>query len=357
MIARSPAWSLYCGSGENGIYHLCLRDGGAGFESPTRVDQTHRSFFLATHPFRPVLYSIDLHAGTVTSFAACPDGALELIDCLPTGGKAPCHLAVDPRGRLLLVAHYEGEITLLPILSETGGLAPVARTVILEGKGACALRQDRSHPHGLTFNADGTLAYVADLGADRIFTLAVGGGPFSLELIPGGGKSATPGAGPRHIALTPSGNRAVVVNELSNTLAAYRLAEDREFMETAAASLLPSDFVGESFAAEVACHPNEPVCYASVRGHDSLVALTFDAREGTLHSPQWIESGGTSPQHFILSPEGDRLFAANTTSDSVSVFDLHPDTAYPVSRLESASVRQPMCLAVVHLIPSPHDRN
>src|SRR5438105_2412744 len=63
--------------------------------------------WLTWHPRLPVLYAVhELAEGAVCAVALGPDDTPRVLGTLPTGGAAPCHLAVTPDGRHLLAANY-----------------------------------------------------------------------------------------------------------------------------------------------------------------------------------------------------------------------------------------------------------
>ena len=70
------------------------------------------------------------------------------------------------------------------------------------------------------------------------------------------------GAGPRHLAFHPDGHHLFVVNELDNTLVAFRRDGER-FVPTARASTLPSGFSSHSQAAGSCAFPRRgTVCWS-----------------------------------------------------------------------------------------------
>lgn len=63
--------------------------------------------------------------GGITAYARRPDtGALRELGARSSGGAAPCQLAIDPSGRALLVANYEGGSVLAASIEPDGSLGP-----------------------------------------------------------------------------------------------------------------------------------------------------------------------------------------------------------------------------------------
>ncbi len=95
--------------------------------------------------------------------------------------------------------------------------------------------------------------------------------------------AAAPGAGPRHLAFTPSGDALFVINELNSTIASYAWDAARGTLERLGdpVSTLPAGFTGENITAEIAVHPNGEFLYGSNRGHDSLAIFRIGSEPGS----------------------------------------------------------------------------
>jgi 6-phosphogluconolactonase len=337
-ILLPPAF-LYCASGEAGIHRLDPNP-----QSSHRVTEAYpaKSFFLAAHPSRPVLYSVNERTGTISAMAVAPDGTLSLITEVRTHGTIPCHVAVDPLAQFVAVAIYRGGVEIFP-LRKDGGLEPSSDVHQPTGNGPNP-RQEGSHPHSVTL-VDG-VAYVADLGSDRIFALKIEGAPPHFVPLPQKTQVLARGSGPRHFSVHPGGTHAVSVNELDNTVTAFtREPVSGRLIPAGNLSTLPPDFKDESWTAEVGYHPKLDLCYASNRGHDTLAIFSFEPRTGGLQGPQFFSSGGEKPQHFLFNSTGTLLFIANMGSNNVSCYRMNRSTGMPLKRLPDYPVKKPMCLA------------
>src|SRR5688572_3293795 len=80
--------------------------------------------FLALDPTQPYLYAVNSmndyegrRSGSVSAYALNPaTGALTFLNRLPSNGRRPIHLSVEPSGRYVLVANItEGTVAMLPI--------------------------------------------------------------------------------------------------------------------------------------------------------------------------------------------------------------------------------------------------
>ncbi len=314
---------VYCGSMKEGILTWLLDETARTFTPATQaLAAPWKSFFLAAHPTLPLLYSLDLPRGLVCAFAIETGGALRLLNEVPSSGGAPCHLEADAEGRFLLVANYNGDPAIFP-LDEQGRLGPAASTFHLEGSGPDAKRQTHTHPHGINLTPEG--AWVSDLGTDRISALTIAPGTLALAEDAARSVSLQPGDGPRHLALSPCGRFAAVVNELSNTVTTFRREEGGALTVLSTRSTLPAGYGETTHTAEIAFHPSAPAIYATNRGHDSVAILPFDAHSGALGEARFVASPG-KPQALALNQAGTLLLVANMEGGTVSLFAVDPAT-------------------------------
>jgi len=154
-----------------------------------------------------------------TSRSAAPGG--EQLARVPTGGAHPCHVAVHPSGRLLVVSDYGGATG---VVAAEGGVAQrLVQVVEPRGSGPRTDRQEGPHPHSAVFLDDGHVV-VADLGTDELrvhdVVLDAGGAPAGLDPDPVQVVAAPPGSGPRTalVRRRPGGDLLHVSGELDGTL-------------------------------------------------------------------------------------------------------------------------------------------
>jgi len=328
---------IYYSSQDQGIFFSTF-DEASGKVSPlVRAAKIPNSFFLTEHPSKPVLYSLDSPARQLMAFVMSPDGSLKEINRVDSRGDVACHLVVDEAGKFVAVANYEGGISLFPIRPD-GGVAEAGSIYQPTGGGPHS-RQDKSYPHGLAWLPGKNIVYLTDLGTDYIYAFRIENDKFVP--IPELAVKVRAGAGPRHIVLRP--DSALVVNELTNTVTLLSLDRTTgRLVETDTASTLPEGFKGESWTAEIVCHPRADACYATNRGHETVAIFSID--HGKLERRQIIESGGKWPQHLAFDSRGETLFVAHTKSDNISLHRLDPKTGLQIEKVGEIPISQPMCI-------------
>lgn len=334
---------IYTASADSGI-QVATFDPGTGEISASRLAAEANCLFMIAHPSLPVIYTVEAKEKRVSAYKVLSGGSLELLNQVDAGGAVPCHLTVDAEATFLTVANYNGGVALFA-LDDEGRISEVKDHRVLEGKGPHS-RQEKSHPHGVTLAPDEKLLYVPDLGTDRVAALRVDKQGWKLVPVPESNGVVEPGSGPRHVAFSPDGRLAVAVNELSNTLTLFPWdSEQGALGEGTVYPMLPEDWEGTTWAAEIEFHPSGRYCYASNRGEHSLVLYPVLQEEVGLGAPAWLRDTGTDPQHHLTDPSGRWLLVAFRTSDEVAVYPLDPEQGeVRGNRVFHYPVNKPMCV-------------
>ncbi|MGN5376006.1 lactonase family protein [Sphingomonas hankookensis] len=318
--ARARGWrpaliaGTYAAKGGAGLYRLPAAGRGwrVGAADPALRDA---SFGVSRGSMR---YLVRESAGG-RMIATDRDGKI-LVD-LPSGGDDPCHVAIDPAGRLLAVANYSsGTVAIYPLAA---GIPqpPVVRQH--RGTGPRADRQGGPHAHWVGFTPDNRFLHSVDLGADAIFAYPLASGEIGEPMV---AWRAPAGAGPRHLAYHPALPVAYCVTELANTLVTLDAQFDGTLTSRATTSLLPAGWQGRSQAAHIAIDRAGRRLYASNRGHDSIAMFDL-AEDGSATLAGHVPCGGDWPRFFLLLEDTGQLLVANERSGEVAVFALTRDGA------------------------------
>ena len=299
--------------------------------------------FVAPHPTGEYLYAAvrEDGEGAIRAFEVNPEsGELNAVDKAPSGALSPCHCSVDATGQYLFVAHYAGgAVSMLPI-DEDGRLGPPIDVVEHAGSSVDPERQDAPHPHSISPGPDDRFVYVPDLGTDQVHVYEVDRDDATLS--PYATTDVQEGAGPRHLAFSPDGDRAYLINELDSTITSFDRDSDGRLTRLSATTTLPEAFDGSNKTAEVAVHPSGEFVFGSNRGHDSI--STFAVENDGLSPVDHTPTGGEWPRHFAIGPEGQFLFVENRDTDDITVFRID-DEAGTLSSVDGRlSVSQPVCI-------------
>ncbi|MBV8456805.1 MAG: lactonase family protein, partial [Acetobacteraceae bacterium] len=303
-----------------------------GALSPVQQVQSANPSFVALDPSRRFLYVINeiddyegQKSGSAEAYAIDPNtGMIKLLNRQSLDSPIPAHLAVDPTGHHLVVANYiGGDFVVLPIEAD-GRLGAVSGQIKDNGSGPNKERQEAPHPHSVVFDPAGRFIAAADLGIDKVqtFRLTDGGLTRVSEA------SVAPGAGPRHVAFDPSGQRLYVIAELNATVTvlAYdaNTGQIGKILQTV--STEPAGYNGPHSTAEIAVHPSGKFLYGSNRGHNSIVGYRIDPSTGLLSVIGFATQNVNFPRNFAIDPSGKWLYVANQKGDTIVQFEINQQT-------------------------------
>jgi 6-phosphogluconolactonase len=301
--------------------------------------------FMVVHPNGRWLYAVsETDDGLVYALELQRDPfSLRVINHQPSGGAAPCHLALSADGAWLAVANYtSGTASLLPI-ADDGTLGIPADLVRHSGSGPHPRRQEGPHAHSATFTPDGGFVIIADLGIDAlmVYRLDTPTGRLSLhEQV-----ATEPGAGPRHLAVHPNGQCIYVANELGNTVSVYAYDGTGGLQHRQTLPSLPPD-APENTIADIHLDAAAERLYVSNRGHNSIAVYGVSAH-GELRHIATPSCGGNWPRNFAVAPGGAHVLVANQRSDGVMVLPITPDDTALGAPVALATMPAPACVVFV----------
>ena len=166
--------------------------------------------WLEVDPASSLVYAISETRSEVYRMRLAPDlASVTVLETMELPGSGPAHLLVDREGGHAYSANYgSGSWTQLR-LGEEGELEDVTRHLTFPGN--CT-----SHPHQ-TLTRGGWL-WVTDLGCDTVYTLTSDPDQSWVTTM------VSPGCGPRHMALHPTRDLAVLLCEQKSLVVLYRKA-------------------------------------------------------------------------------------------------------------------------------------
>lgn len=346
------------GTESQGIYVAKFDSETGKLSEPTLAGEVANPSFLARHPSRPLLYCVSEIAdlagkptGGITALAIdLPSGTLMKINEQPSLGAGPCQVSVDPSGRCVVAANYGGGSTVCLGIRADGGLEPAVEGVPggfiqHEGSSINTQRQEGPHAHCARTTPDGQFVLVPDLGIDLVLVHALNATNATLE--PKTAGIVPPGSGPRHITFNADGSRAYVINELALTVTGFNFDANEGTLEPfQTVSTIPDDVTDrEGFStAEVVMHPSGRFLYGSNRGHHSIAMFAVNESNGELTLLGVEPIRGQTPRNFNITPDGRWLLAAGQDSNTVTVFSIDPETGRLAFTGQSVDLPKPVCI-------------
>jgi len=345
------------GYGE-GISTSTLKSDGS-MTQPVLVARQAKPSFFCLHPALDILYAVtetmrnepDNPASVVAyrfdrqSLLRGETKELAVINSKSIDGDIPCHVVVDSSGRAMVISNYINGSVVVYKINQDGSIGEESCNIvhkILADKKA-------SNAHCCAISPSNRWALVADLGLDRVFVYAFD--PSQGTLTPGHfpTMSLPTGSGPRHLSFHPNGEYVYVINESNMTMTSAQWNEQTgELKVINTVSTLPPDTPRTGFStAEVLVHPKGHFVFGSNRGHDSIVTMHVDFRNGALKRAFNESTQGKIPRNFRLTPSGEMLLAQNQNSDSVFSFHIDQESGQLTPTGHSIQVAAPACIRFI----------
>ena len=321
---------LYVGSYGKGIQAYQFDSATGQLKDIGRSGDAVNPSFLAADPDFRYLYAVSEVEGNVNGGVAAfsidrENGSLRALNSVSSAGVAPCHLAVDKTGKMLIVANYtSGGVSAYPI-GHDGRIGEISALLTAKGQGPNAERQEGPHAHEVLISSDNARAYVPDLGLDEIRLYRLD--PSKAGLAPNDPPvvKQSPGMGPRHLAFSPDEKFAYVMNELKSEVSVFKHDKATGNMtKVQDVSSIAPGYSGENGPAEILVDSRGKFVYATNRGADNIAVFSIDSYDGTLRQIQLISSEGTMPRGLEIDPSGRFIFAGNQKTDNFVVYHIDP---------------------------------
>lgn len=264
-----------------------------------------------------VIYAVtesDAENSLLTAFNAGNDG-YNIISRVKIGADSPCYVALTPDGRFVLTANYgDGTVAAFPVRKD-GGAGECCLRLRFIGHGPVPRRQDCSRIHCISFTPDRKYMLVNDLGNDSIygFTL-LEGCPQPVCESPAFTLKLHPGSGPRHIVFNTAGDRAYLINEISDTVTV--LGYDGK-------SLTPLQNIRANTedargAGDIRLSEDGKYLFASLRlKNDGIAAFRVDRTDGTL---EYIGHTATGIHPRNINRYKNLLFVSCRDSGKIEIY-------------------------------------
>ncbi|HQR07414.1 MAG TPA: lactonase family protein [Gemmatales bacterium] len=341
-----------------------------GAMTPVGVHQIGTSpSSLTINPAGTRLYSAnetdrvgDDKQGTISAFTIHrPDGKLELLNTVRSGGAGPTYVSLHPSGKFLLVANYfGGSVVVLPVLADgrlaepsdvkndSGKIGPSKATNAPPGSFAFS-GHDRTHAHMIQSDPSGRFVLHVDLGLDKIFVWKLDSQKGLLTPAAFPFVSLPPGDGPRHFHFHPNGRWFYSIQEEGSTIVLFDYdAATGQLTSRQTISTLPRGFAGSNFCSGILVSADGRFVYAGNRLHDSIGIFAV-GNQGTLTyvGEEWTH--GNYPRSFNFDPTGRFLYCCNQRGDNVAIFRIDQKTGSLTFTGHYTPVGNPSCIVFLDL--------
>ncbi|KFK95091.1 MULTISPECIES: 6-phosphogluconolactonase [unclassified Serratia (in: enterobacteria)] len=297
---------VYVASPESQQIHVWQLDEQGALALLQTVDAPGQVQPMAIHPDNTHLYVGVRPAFGIVSYRIEADGTLQEAGMAPLPGS-PTHISTDLQGRYLFSASYSGNCASVSPIGRDGVVtAPIQQ---IDGLTA---------PHSANIDPTNQLLLVPCLKEDRIrlFNLSQQGQltPHVQDAV-----TAAAGAGPRHMAFHPNQRFAYCVNELDGTVDVLAISENGgEYSLVQTLDMMPADFTGTRWAADIHITPDGRFLYASDRTA-SILTIFSVAADGSRIEVVGHHATEEQPRGFNIDHRGRFVISAGQKSGHIEV--------------------------------------
>lgn len=281
---------------------------------------------MTIHPDQTHLYVGVRPAFGIVSYRIEAGGMLLQAGMAPLPAS-PTHISTDLQGRYLFSASYSGNCASVSPIGHDGVVAAPAQQ-----------KDGLTAPHSANIDPTNQLVLIPCLKEDRIrlFDLSLDGQlrPHAQQAV-----EMAAGAGPRHMAFHHNGQYAYGVNELDGTVNVLTISENgKQYRLTQTLDVMPADFSGTRWAADIHITPNGRYLYTSDRSA-SILTIFSVSEDGSTLSVVGYHPTEAQPRGFNIDHSGRFLISSGQKSDHIAVYQIDQDSGklttlarYPVGK-------------------------
>jgi 6-phosphogluconolactonase len=340
----------YTATVSKGIYAFRFQPSTGKITPIGAVAEAPNPSFLTISPDHRFLYAVNwkgsdtVPGNTVSAYGLdAHTGQLTFLNKVSSRGEMPNHLTIDATGKTVLVANYAtGTFAALPVgpdgrLGESTGFD--------KHEGPKVPQHDAPHAHSVALSSDQRMAFVAELGLDRVYMYHLEAAKHTITPNDPPFITTVAGSGPRHLALHPNGKFLYANNETNSTATVFSYqAASGTLKELQNVSTLPPDIKARNSTAEIQIDRAGKFLYVSNRGHDSIAVFSIDSASGLLTPVEHVSTQGKTPRNFSLDATGAYLFAANENSSNIVLFRVDANTGRLTPTGQVLEVPSPSCV-------------
>jgi 6-phosphogluconolactonase len=277
--------------------------------------------------------------GAVTAYSINRlTGDLMLLNGQPALGS-PAHVSVDESGRYLFAAEYTGGwFEVFPILvggglgpavfqqQDVGNVGPTTSANAPPGSFAFSAHEGpNGHPHQMEADPSNRWVLGTDAGQDRIYVWKLTPGatpPLTPAATPF--VNAPPGDGPRHFAFHPNGVWMYSIQEEASTIMFWQFNRATGALSPQQViHSVPPGFAGTTFTSEIRISADGNFVYGANRTSDTICVFSI-GRDGTLTQVSHASTLGDYTRIFTIDPTGRFIVSGNQRADNVTTFRINP---------------------------------
>lgn len=289
----------------------------------------------------------------VQSFKIKPDGDLEPMNEMWSGGMRGCYLDVDANDKYLFVCGYhDGRVSMLQ-LNENGTIGAIVDTIYHKGMGRSAAdRSSRPHINCIKVTPDQKYLCAVDGGLDHVKVYEIDYLFHKLKLVDI--VRCDLESAPKMIRFSKDGKNAYVLNELKNTVDVYKYYIDKklgpEFERIQTVST--EDKKDNSTSSQnMEFSRDGKYLYCANVDTDAVAIFERDDITGMLKQICITKISGDFPKALAVFPDGKHFMSLNYESNDIGTYKVFHEKGYALMHGKPCKVYEPNCV-YIHKIPS-----
>ena len=269
------------------------------------------------------LYSIEDEG--VAVFKRDQNGDLSRINSVDIDGMRGCFLATDVDGKYLYVAGYhDGKVTVVHTHKD-GRLGSLMDGVFHSGVGSVAERNFRPHVNCVRPTPDNKYLCAVDNGIDQVKIYRINKRNHKLELVDI--LRCPRESGPRIIRFSADGRFAYVIFELSNEIKVYSYdgsgkQPEFELLQTISTLRKNDKDAIHNAACGLALAPDGKHLFCTTAGENTVSMFEIDPETGFLTKKFTLPVSGDYPKDLVIFPDNMHIAVANHASNTITVFTI-----------------------------------
>jgi 6-phosphogluconolactonase len=296
---------------------------GAEEPSPTSMplalsaDRRFLHAALRSEPFTAASFAIDPESGRLRHLGNAPLDA------------SMAYIATDRTGRWLIGASYPaGKLAVNAIDAQGRITAPPSQVLT-----------DRPKAHSVLVDSSNQYVYSGVVAQDITLQLKLDAAIGRLSPNTPDSIATKPGAGPRHLAMHPSGRYLYLITETTAMIGVYAVdkasgaLKELQFVDMLAAP--PKE---QPAAADLHITPDGHFLYGGERHSNILAGYRVEPDKGTLTLIGRTETE-TTPRGFGIEPRGKFLLAVGLESHNMTVYAIRPNGSLEPIEQQAARCR------------------
>ena len=301
--------------------------------------------YVACSKNRKYLYSIEDEG--VAVFARDINGDLTRINSVDIDGMRGCFLATDVDGKYLYVAGYhDGKVTVVHTHHD-GRLGSLMDGVFHTGLGSVAERNFRPHVNCVRPTPDNKYLCAVDNGIDQVKVYRINKRTNKLELVDI--LRCRRETGPRIIRFSADGRFAYIIFELSNEVKVYSYDgsgknPEFELLQTVSTLEDKNSDVRHNAACGMAMSLDGRHLFCTTAGEDTVSMFEVNPETGLLTRKFTLPVSGDYPKDLVIFPDNRHIAVANQSSNSITTFTIDYEKNLMIQHGAPIHVDSPNCI-------------